>query len=64
MAVIDEFKRSIGRLRQKVKDQKAQGPGTEVDPKLRALRKRLKRAQRKCRQFLVRQQKAQPKKTG
>lgn len=62
MAVIDELRSSIGRLKQKVRDQKTQGPGTEVDPKLRALRKRLKRAQRKCRQFVIRQEKAQPKK--
>jgi ribosome-binding ATPase YchF (GTP1/OBG family) len=63
MAKTASLEADLERLKKKVREQKA-AEHDAGDPKLRALRKRLKRAQRKRRRLALRKEHAKGKKTG
>ena len=54
----------LERLKKKVQERRKSADQAPHDPKLRALRKRLKRAQRKRRRLAVRKEHAKGKKTA
>jgi hypothetical protein len=63
MAKTAALESDLERLKKKVRERKTADQDTN-DPKLRALRKRLKRAQRKRRRLALRKQHAKGKKTA
>ena len=63
MAKTAPLEADLERLKKKVREQKAAEHDT-ADPKLRALQKRLKRAQRKRRRLALRKEHAKGKKTA
>jgi hypothetical protein len=64
MAKTASLESDLERLKQKVREQRKTADQDTNDPKLRALRKRLKRAQRKRRRLALRKQHAKGKKTA
>lgn len=64
MAKTRSLESDAQRLKQKIKEKAASlGESRKTDPALQALRRHLKRAQRKGRRLAVRRQQAAPKKT-
>jgi hypothetical protein len=64
MAKKTSLEADLERLKKKVREQRKTGQNDTSDPKQRALRKRLKRAQRKRRRLVLRKEHAKGKKTA
>jgi len=64
MAKTASLEADLERLKKKVQEQRKTAEHGTTDPKLRALRKRLKRAQRKRRRLALRKEHAKGKKTA
>ena len=64
MAKTASLEGDLERLKKKVRERRKTADQDAHDPKFRALRKRLKRAQRKRRRLALRKEHAKGKKTG